>query len=249
MTGIVTGDTRVAPVFRPPPLAYRVAERHLGASMATTLDLRTARYDQFVAAVFDHPADGGAEAKPWYRLTRVELVVDPARQVEHMTRAFREARALAGRYSPAQLEAGLWFMGCAAQDDFVEHLWNAGLPWEAREACIAAMESLYADCLARLRFETIDYMWPDLLAYDYQAGHRAPSTDPEDARVQVALLALFDRLLARPEAACQQAALHGLGHLAHPAAPARITAYLEQHPELTASQREFAAQAMAGALL
>ena len=46
--------------------------------------------------------------------------------------------------------------------------------------------------------------------------------------------------------ACQLAALHGLGHLRHPATESAITKYLERNPDLSEQNRKFALACIAG---
>jgi hypothetical protein len=214
------------------------------------IDLYDASFDAFLSAVFDHPAPAeGEDANKWYWDSDAEFVVDPARQVAHLTRLFQESAALGKRFSRAQLEQGFWLIAGAASEYFVEHLWNSAVPWQERAACVEAMERLYADCLATGGFETIDYMWSGLIADPYDYGVRAPAENPEDARMQQALLELFDRLLRHPEPICHYAALHGLGHLRHPDGPRAIADYLARHPELTPEQRQYAENAMAGDVL
>jgi hypothetical protein len=211
------------------------------------IDLRDASFDAFLTAVFDHPPPTeGEDLNAWYWNSDPDFLVDPARQVAHLTRLFREAGALANRFSTAQIEQGFWLIGSSASEPFIEHLWNAAVPWPERAACVAAMEQLYADCLAVGEYDSVDYMWTDFLAHGYDFGSRHPAESAEDARMQQALFDLFARLLARPEPICQYAALHGLGHLRHPAGPGAIAAYLAAHPELTPEQRRYAESAMAG---
>lgn len=213
------------------------------------IDLRHATFDGFLTAVFDHPAPGNAEGvNPWYWESEADFLVDPARQVAHLTQLFRSAGALRQRFSTAQLEQGFWVMGSAASEQFVEQLWNPAVPWSDRAVCVAAMEQLYADCFTVATFESVDYMWPDFLAHGYDFGTRDPGVNADDARMQQALFDLFTRLLERPEPICHYAGLHGLGHLRHPGGPRAIAAYLAAHPELTPEQRRYAESAMAGAI-
>jgi hypothetical protein len=214
------------------------------------IDLRSATYDEFVRAIFDHPVEAGGDAdNAWYWSSHARFLVDPSRQVRHLTRLFENAGQLRTEFSVPQIEQGLWLVAAAASERFIQYLWSADVPWSERERCIAAMATLYSECLSVETFETIDYMWPDLLADTYSYDFRAPSTDIEDRRVQDALLVLFTKLLGFPDYATQYAGLHGLGHLAHPEGPRVINEYIAAHPNLEEEQRQYAEQAAAGDVL
>jgi hypothetical protein len=214
------------------------------------IDLRDAGYDTFVSAVFDHPppAEGGG-ANDWFWDSEAEFIVDPGRQIAHLTRLFRSMETLRERFTVPQIEQGFWVMGSAADEEFIELLWSPAVPWPERAVCVAAMEQLYAGGFAREGFETIDYMWTDFLAHGYGYDRRRPAENPEDTRMQQALFGLFERLLRHTEWICQYAALHGLGHLHHPAAPSLIEGYLESNPGLDAELREYARHVMTGDVL
>jgi hypothetical protein len=212
-------------------------------------DLRQAAYEAWERFVFGHPAEPEAELNAWYFTRQHDPIIEPARQIEFLTRLFRRAGELPTRYSAAQLEQGFWLVFAAAAEHFVGLVWDRTVPWEARRTCLAAVYDLYAGLFAEHPLEDADYMIPDLLADGYSSGRLDPARDPEAARVQVVLLDVFRRMLALPAAHCQEAALHGLGHLAHPGGPAVIRAYLDAHPSLPSVMRTYAECAMAGAVL
>jgi hypothetical protein len=96
------------------------------------------------------------------------------------------------------------------------------------------------------RFQTIDYMAPDLLLDAPWFRHEDPA---DTALVRTELLALFTRPLAHDAPVAQYAALHGLGHLEHEAGAAVIQQYLERHAWLDPAQRGYAERAMRGDVL
>ena len=213
------------------------------------VDLRRASFDEFLAAIFDRPLPAAEGEPEWYFASGVDLATDPRHQIALFTQLFRAPRVLLDRYSVPQIEQGFWMFGGAMADYFLWHLWAPEVPWDERAACIAAIETVYAELFAARPFDTIDYMLPDLLADGYSHGTRRRE-DSEDRRVQDALLALFARLLERPDyMPSQYAGLHGLGHLRHPDGPQVIERFLAAHPDLNAEQAYYARQAAAGEVL
>ena len=180
-----------------------------------------------------------------------EVLVEPRRQIAHLTRLFQDPSVLVPRYSRAQIEQGLWFLFAAAAEYYAKLLWSVEVPWPDREACIFSLPQLYDGLLSDgPAWPTeIDDMIPDLLADWYGFGWRKPATNEEDRRVQEALLHAFDKLLASDAPAQWHAGLHGLGHLAHPRGAAIIKRFLVVHPELDDYEREYAERAMVGAVL
>lgn len=215
------------------------------------VDHRKASFEEFLTFVFDRPAPPDHDLNAWWFHSSLDLVVDPRRQVAHLTRFFNDPSLLPPRYSRAQIEQGLWFLFSAAPEYYVKFLWSPEVPWSEREACVLALPQLYDRLLADgSPWDTeIDHMIPDLLAEWYGFGWRKPATNAEDRRVQDALLRVFEQLLASDARSQWRAGLHGFGHLAHPEGAAIIKRFLVAHPELDADERDYAQRAMVGAVL
>ncbi len=209
------------------------------------IDLRKARLEDLIGFVFQHPV-----AEPeWYFTEDFEVEYDPETQVRLLTQLFSTPAVLSERFSPEQIEQGLWFIFNRNEPCFTELLWTSEVAWPRRDACIAAIYHLYADLFPRTKVETIDYMITDLLADGYGHGLRDPAGNAEDRRVQEALLQLFQRLLGQPDPTSQYAGLHGLGHLAHPEGSRAIRTYLDRNPGLSVKLRQYASEAIAGDVL
>ena len=199
-----------------------------GVARRTILvDLREASIDEIIAFVFDHPTFLANPSKEWYWRKDYDLCVDPARQIGHLRDIFRNSGLLRRRFSEAQIEAGFWFMiGPGGQEYFRDHLWNSSVPWSLRKDCILSIPQLYAGAF-RTPLGAISFMFWDVLAEDYRFHHRDPRTNREDRRVrQAMLLALTTQLRLRYHEA-QRAALHGLHHLGHPWALARVREFAD----------------------
>jgi hypothetical protein len=210
------------------------------------VDLRAVGYDDWLAFVFDHPVAPEGE-KEWYFQADLEVEADAGRQVAFLGRLFLEPEVVAGRYTPDQIEQGFWFLfGGAGGERFRDVLWDPSVPWEARRGCIEALPQLYDRLFKRCALDTIPFMLPDLLAHEYGFGSRHPDTDEEDGRVQQALFAAFRRMLDSRHPGTQEAALHGLHHLAYPAGKQAIRAWLDCESRLPRAVRRYAEDVLAG---
>jgi len=134
------------------------------------------------------------------------------------------------------------------------------VPWPQRQRCLRAMVPLYAQifnarctpALGHLEeqpanpLNLVCYMWWDILpvAGQPEMPARRPFDD-ECLQVMAATLAL-------PNEACQESALHGLGHWANaypqPVA-AIINAYLKREGEIRAPLKAYGQAALSGCVL
>ena len=183
----------------------------------TTLDLRNLAFEDWVRAIFDHPAPATPDGEEWYWTDLdFELAADPDQQIEHLSEFCRDASFLLDSFSVRQIDQGLWLIfGSAGDDEFYGHLWNADVPWELRSGCIRSIPRLWPALFERADVGAMSYMLWDSLAYDYQSYERQPEYDFEAKRVQDAMFAALEEQLASNVPATQYAALHGLGHLRH----------------------------------
>jgi hypothetical protein len=215
------------------------------------IDHREASFEELLRFVFDRPPPIDGELNAWWFRSHDDLLVDPRRQIAHLTRLFGDPSVLRPRYTDAQIEQGLWFLFSAAPEYYVKFLWSPEVPWPERENCLLALPTLYDRLLAdgTIWPTEIDHMIPDLLADWYGFGWRKPATNEEDRRVQETLLHVFARLLASKAPSQWRAGFHGLGHLAHPKGADIIKTFLAAHPELEGADRDYAERAMVGAVL
>ena len=226
------------------------------------IDLTNATLDELIEVMFDAGADAAARREAMDATDWLEFEVDPNRQILLLRELFQRSAALCERFSSAEIERGLWrLMGGEYSEDFTGHLWNPDLPLEGRVATVEAVYHLYDEVLARppwepidfahpdrlpRRFETIDYMVPDMLVHVPRIG-KPESADR--AAIRDAFLAMFDRLLYHPSPIAQYAALHGLGHLGHELGPEVVDHYMARHPDMPADQRAYAERAQRGEVL
>jgi hypothetical protein len=211
-------------------------------------DLRNASYDAFVAFVFDHYPEDEVDNK-WYWHLDEDVEVDPRRVVEHLTRMCTHASQLLDEYTPMQVAEGLnYVFGAGGSSEFRDQFWNPDVPWPERRRCILAIPRLYHDVLERDPDGVggCAYMLWDSIAYDYYCGNRDPGRNPEDARVQDAMLEALTSMLASDHPETQRGALHGLGHLSHRDSSRVIRDFLSSGRAIEPAVRTYGAQVLEG---
>ena len=121
-------------------------------------------------------------------------------------------------------------------------------PWPDRRRCIMAIPKLYTDVLEQ-EADGVGgsaYMLWDSVAYGYQCGNRDATTNPEDARVQDAMLEALRPMLNSRHPETQAGALHGLGHLCHRDTARTIREFLASDKPSNAQVRAYAASVLEG---
>ena len=225
------------------------------------IDLMNATLEQFIDAVFDARRES-ASTNAVDDEDDIEYRIDPGRQVVLLADLFRRSFSLPARFSSTRIERSLWhIMGAEYFGNFTAHIWNPDVSLVDRVRLIESVHGLYDDLLARYpyedidfahpdrlprRFQTIDYMAPDLLLQGAGFGRDDPG---DKAAIRNAFLAAYSRLLQHPSSVAQYAGLHGLGHLKHKLRSQVIASYLERHPGLSPAQRGYATRAKRGDVL
>lgn len=165
----------------------------------------------------------------WLEFIRVDMSdldwnSDNEDLLQRITKFFRLARELAATYSAEDLNALLWKF--AGETGFLQVLFEDTLSLEKRQECIEAMKCLYTDvfqekCTRALShglpehppdfspLNSICYMWWDL----FPCWGAAETS--QNKTINLALLKLMREILLIEHEACQESALHGLGHWHH----------------------------------
>jgi hypothetical protein len=197
-------------------------------------------YDEFVSFIFDREIrvrDGAYH--PWY--FDVAVVFDARRVCEFYTRLFRRPEFLLDKYSKAQLEEGFWAIHGDAFDCCAQRIiWDTDVLFASRCECVRSMSDLFKRLFALEPLETAVIMWWDSLCYDWQCGNRDRQRGGEDRSLQDVMFEVLADLLQNDSEICQDAALHGVGHLHHPATQQLIEDYLMQRPSLTKERQQYA---------
>lgn len=207
-----------------------------------TVDLSLCSFEEFVSFFFDRgpaPAPAGVgEPHPWY--WSVHVVFDPALMAEHSIRLFSAPGFLALR-TPEQLERGFWVLQVDALDCSPRGLiWNDSLPWETRSEIVHSMYMLFERLFSNTPLDTASNMWWDSFCHDWSCGARVRGDCPENDRMQDVMFETLIRVLQLPTRHCQEAALHGLGHLRHPRTEQAIGSFLDGNDLLNEGTRSYA---------
>ena len=216
-------------------------------------------FEEWVAFVFDHPA--GGQAREWYWEPDSDWWDGPAAAtISLLTRAFESPQTVFAPYSDAQLNQGLWYLASNACSNHMFALTDESVPWPDRQRCLRSMVSLYAQCFARRctpalghldeqpanPLNLVCYMWWDILPVIGQ-----PKLPARQAFDQTCL-EVMAAALALDSDACQESALHGLGHWA-PYYPQQVSAivdaYLQLPRPLRPALQQYALSAQRGCVL
>jgi hypothetical protein len=211
-------------------------------------------FEEWVDYAFDRPVRPIENA--WYRQDYNWWEPEPRQAVAYLTHLFGRSCDLLEHFTDDEIGQGLWYLIDNSCGGYCRFLIDGSVPIEARVSCIEAMQVLFARlfevrCPAILshrdeaggnRLSSVCYMWWDVIPLAASSKPRQP--DP----IHEASLAVMQATLRLDNPACQESALHGLGHWAraYPEfAAAAIDAYLRRHalrPELV----QYAQAARAG---
>jgi hypothetical protein len=213
-------------------------------------------YEEWIDYVFDHavPQDGEA----WYRDFEADWwSPQPEQAIAYLTRLFDNPGSLLDRFADNQIGQGLRYLVDNSISNHCVALATGAVPLAQRVPCIHAMLSLFIklfeprcrpmlshlDEAGESKLNGVCYMWWDIMPLAALSKPGAP--DP----IHDACLAVMRSTLALPNPACQESALHGLGHWAH-AYPeftaATIDAYLAANSKLRPELLRYATSARAG---
>jgi hypothetical protein len=215
-------------------------------------------YDEWIDYVFDHAVPFYEQA--WYLEPEADWWrPQPEQAIEYLARVFETPEPLVDAFSDSQIAQGLHYLIDNGAGAYCRFLTDAGVPLDARKACIEAISTLFArlfqprcePVLAHLdepggnALNRICYMWWDIMPI-FPAGAQA-GADP----IHDACLAEMRETLRLPNPACQESALHGLGHWAR-AYPeftaAVIDGYLAANPTLRPELARYAEAARSGCI-
>jgi hypothetical protein len=204
------------------------------------IDISGLSYDEFVSFLFDRDIRvQEGPYHPWY--FDVEVIFDAQRVCEFYIRLFRDPDFLFRKYSKTQLDQGFWAIHGGSLECSVQQLiWNADVPFLARRECIYSMADLFKGPFSAEPLETSVFMWWDSICYDWHCGNRDRQRGGEDMSMQDVMFEVLAELVQNDSEICQDAALHGLGHLHHPATQQLIENYIRQHKFLTEKRRQYA---------
>jgi hypothetical protein len=226
---------------KPPGQNRRAGEEQPGSvnrQRTSTMRLTTLDYSEWIRHLFDHPAEG----PQWYYDVDAPFWAGlPALTLAYMTRLFETPVEATTDFSDAQINQGLWYLLSDASHDVLA---NVMLPKADRGRCIVAMGVLFREifaprCTPHLSHKSemdagalngVCYMWWDILQLMPQPAQR------EQWELDVAAIEVMADALALDSVACQESALHGLGHW-NTAYPEEIARIIDRYVERSAGAR------------
>jgi hypothetical protein len=173
-------------------------------------------YLDWIRHVFDHPVTNPA----WHWDLKADTTKPaPPECVAYLKRLFEEPEVLTD-YSDAQVNRGFWYLVDNSCSSYMFSLIEPGVPWPERRQGIRSIATLFARlfaprCSDHLSYideagagtlNGVCYMWWDIFP---ACGH--PS-NTELKVLDAELLAVMKQVLTLDSVACQESALHGLGH-------------------------------------
>jgi hypothetical protein len=170
-------------------------------------------FERWVQTLFEIDPRGRVPA--WDELNGL-----PEQVLRRLTRLFRAPGFLLGRYEPRTIDARIAYLIQPVGSGSISVLWDTSLDWTARRACIDAIYDLFAGLFAPMYGDDIvcapngmsqadNYacfmFWDIAMIQTWEEG-------PDWQRVLDAAVDVMERQLTIPSLACQESALHGLGH-------------------------------------
>ena len=214
-------------------------------------------FDDWVLHVFDHPATG----PEWHwDLDAPYWPGPPAAVVAHLTRLFEDPLPPLEGFTDAELNKGFWYIASNACSDYMFALSDPSVPLDARLRCVGALSVVYrelfaARCTPHLShldeagagaLNGVCYMWWDICPIG------GPTDDPSHRAINRAALEVMTGALALDAIACQESALHGLGHWRH-THPNEIETIVDRfiaaHPAMRPELLNYARSARSGCVL
>ena len=215
-------------------------------------------YPEWLSYVFDHAVPYYEQA--WYLEPETDWWrPQPEQALAYLARVFENPESLVDEFSATQIAQGLHYLNDNRAGAYCRFLVDDSVPLDARTACIEAMSTVFArlfqprcePILSHLdepggnALNRICYMWWDIMPIG--AATAARRSDP----IHEGCLAEMHETLRLPNPACQESALHGLGHWAR-AYPeftaAVIDGYVAANPKLRPELVRYAKAARSGCI-
>ena len=177
-----------------------------------------ANFEAWLDEAFGRAVAG--ESYPQFAYREVEEWPGPVPDrvaLEYLTRLFENSEEALRYYSDLQIAAGLWELGPG--DAHCIH--NREIPIEDRERLVGSVAIFFRDffdqhCLPKVSYaetehvsplNAICYMWWEVITWGWSKD------DPHAERLKAKDLDVMEAVLGLTDPACQESALHGLGHM------------------------------------
>lgn len=221
--------------------------------------IATLAYDHWIEHVFSH--DVPTYQPRWYNEPDCDWFDGtPAESVRHLTRLFEDPEPALAYFADSQIAQGLHYLIDPGASNHSHAAFDRAVPLAERLRCLSAIHNLFARIFAprcapvlshldepgAVPLNGVCYMWWDIFpdgVTPQEQGH---------ADINRAVLDTMQRSLALDSIACQEGALHGLGHARRydpGAVEAVIDAYLKSKPDLNPKLAAYARAARSGCVL
>jgi hypothetical protein len=190
-------------------------------------------FQQFVAFLFERP-DG---ERDWYFEDGFAVPdMDAQTAVAHTTRLFNSIDLYAGKLTERRFCLGMDYLINPSASDHCYYFVDAAVPESDKVALFASMYDVFSSVFAHkcsdtlshiaptphISYNGICYMWWDVLP-----RHGIPAQQ-EFRAIDAAILGTLVKILQLQSSACQEAALHGLGHW-HVGYPEFVERVIDDH--------------------
>lgn len=207
-------------------------------------------FESWIDAVFDHAVSSYDRAW-WWSGDAALQAAPPALHVAHLARLFGDPVPPLDGFADSQIAQGLQYLIDTGAGGQARFLVEPVVPLPNRLRGVAAIQRLFAllfapRCSPHLAhldeagagpLNGLCYMWWDIFPF-VASGEPA-----ERGAIEAAMLGVLTATLSLDSIACQEAALHGLGHwqgdrsLVAPAIDAFLARHTAARPELLAYAR------------
>ena len=179
-------------------------------------------YEDWISHCFARPVSDPA----WYfDVDSPSWEAPSSTSLQFMTRLFTSSAHVCEQFTDAQLDQGFWYLVSPSGSDHMFALLDESLPEANRLTCLRAMNSLFQDLFAARctdvassrrqsgeglsPLNSICHMWWEVIPI-----HGKPA-DSTRRTLDATVLEVLQSQLEISSIACQESALHGLGHWAH----------------------------------
>lgn len=195
----------------------------------------------------------------WFWETTAEADWEPAQDdfLAYIAQAFERPEAAFRRFSDSQIAQGLNFLISPSCSNDMFALKDNHIPWHKRQRAVRAISTIFRDLFAKRCLPVLShlggegggplngvcYMWWDVIP----VFSDPQKTEQKDLDREI--LATMQSTLELDHVACQESALHGLGHWSHyhqDCVEKIIDQFLTRREKLRPELRQYALQARTG---
>ena len=211
-------------------------------------------FNQWVTFCFNRPI----ESPVWHWSEEYDDFEDfpDDLSIEFLTKLFSSPLETLSSFSDAQVNQGFWYLICTMSSPCIYALFSDDIKWENKKDCINSISTLYSEyfatkCSKALShndpeqakispINSICYMFWDLIPWQSQTSNN---------QVYLAYLDVIEEIMNIDHPACQESALHGLGHcyVDHPDRVTKvIDNFLIKNTDINNDLKEYALNAKTG---